>query len=191
MKNGDIDNLNLDMLTDVGMNEGIDGSLDAQNKRLARRYRNSMGISGIGVILFGVWNIVKSILYFMFDNPVKDMLMGYFEGGEIGTIVFIFTISIILFDMILRLIVGLSAYAEARGKKKGKGYIVVGSLMLVFQLIILILSLGLFDSKQGAETIIDEAVTFIVDATAAYALFDTVYSSIKLKMIRKNAGGGK
>ena len=127
-----------------------------------RRGQNTLFILGGGVITFGVWSVVKMIMYFALDPVV---------GLDVG----------------LRFYVGLSARAEARGKKKSRAYIVVAALMAAGNLLIFLGALLLAASVSGAapDNILDTAVSTIVDITAQITLIELVLTARRVQRLRK------
>ena len=90
-----------------------------------RRNSHTLVILGAGVIVFGFWSIIKLAAQLLFGYQLftpEDVE----ELGEIG--VFISTILVFVIqgmDVILRLIAGLTAMSEGRGKKTRRGYLVL------------------------------------------------------------------
>ena len=90
-----------------------------------RRNSSTLVILGTGVIVFGFWGIIKLIAMFAFDMQVfhPEDLEQFDEFGRLILNVVVFVVMAI--DVILRLIVGLKAIREGRGKKTGIGYLIV------------------------------------------------------------------
>ena len=130
-----------------------------------RRGQNTLFILGGGVITFGVWSVVKMIMYFALD-PAK-----YFHFDDIPQeyrlLAMAFAYGIIALivglDVGLRFYVGLSARAEARGKKKSRAYIIVAA----------------------PDNILDTAVSTIVDITAQITLIELVLTARRVQRLRK------
>ena len=149
-----------------------------------RRGQNTLFILGGGVITFGVWSVVKMIMYFALD-PAK-----YFHFDDIPQeyrlLAMAFAYGIIALivglDVGLRFYVGLSARAEARGKKKSRAYIVVAALMAAGNLLIF---LGALFLAASAANILDTAVSTIVDITAQITLIELVLTARRVQRLRK------
>ena len=90
-------------------------------------------------------------------------------------------------DVGLRFYVGLSARAEARGKKKSRAYIIVAALMAAGNLLIFLGALFLAASVSGAapDNILDTAVSTIVDITAQITLIELVLTARRVQRLRK------
>ena len=154
-----------------------------------RRGQNTLFILGGGVITFGVWSVVKMIMYFALD-PAK-----YFHFDDIPQeyrlLAMAFAYGIIALivglDVGLRFYVGLSARAEARGKKKSRAYIIVAALMAAGNLLIFLGALWLAASAAGVapDNILDTAVSTIVDITAQITLIELVLTARRVQRLRK------
>lgn len=151
-----------------------------------RKYTDNMRISAFGVILFGLWSILKCIMYLVFDTGVFDMVDIYDDGSEIlRVVVIVITFFILVVDLIFRLIVATSAIRDSKKGDKGLGYIILGSFMFIMYAVILIAGFFNADYYGQIELIIDGVVTVIVDITSLYAIGDLIYSSIMAKSLRK------
>lgn len=102
-----------------------------------RKYEHSMAISGAGVIIFGVWSVVKAVLFFIV-SPAEQFQSIYSneEAQELydiglsnsGASIFIFVaiLIILIVDLLFRFYVGRSAILVGRRmRKKGIMYIVI------------------------------------------------------------------
>ena len=119
-----------------------------------RRFGNLLTVSGLGVIAFGVWNVLKMILVFVMQ---RDMIEAIFAEISANALIKYITIAIIaaimLLDFLIRLFVGLSARAEGFGKKKGVAYIVFAVLLVLGSVSSLVLA---FSGKEGGNGLADE-----------------------------------
>lgn len=122
---------------------------DPRLKKL-RKYESILVISGLGVIAFGLWSIIRAaVFYFLYPLDLKDYLDQteidemIADGRENGiefltdhldvmmtTIIFI-GLSI---DLLLRVYIGLSARSYGRGRDRRGLYIVVVWIMALFTL---------------------------------------------------------
>lgn len=92
-----------------------------------RKYENILTISGIGVIAFGLWSVIKAALYFIVQPldivsimPTEEVqalgdLKVLMNGVVLGMILFV-----LMLDLLLRIYIGRSAIAVGRGRKKKK-----------------------------------------------------------------------
>ena len=158
-----------------------------------RRYQNTLAISGIAVIALGLWNVIKNILIILLDpdrfqysldTPVATAfdLAFAIEGIVIFYGVFI----------AINLFVGLSAYREGTGKKRGKAYIVLGVVMAVVVLLGIatelatLFSAGPITSPDSVDAENDiSATSLLLDVSALIALVELVVNAIRITRLTK------
>ena len=146
-----------------------------------RRYQNLLTVSGLGVIIFGLWTVLKTILLlFLQEDMVDDLPDGLFYRVLFFTLIG----GVLLIDFLIRLFVGLSARAEGFGKKKGYGYIVVAILIAIASLVSLVLIF--FD--MGDRSILELIVSFIVEATSMIATVELLVAAFTVKKLKKELG---
>jgi len=146
-----------------------------------RRYQNLLTVSGLGVIIFGLWTVLKTILLlFMQEDMVDDLPDGLFYRVLFFTLIG----GVLLIDFLIRLFVGLSARAEGFGKKKGYGYIVVAILIAIASMASLVMIF--FDA--GDRSILELIVSFIVEATSMIATVELLVAAFTVKKLKKELG---
>ena len=146
-----------------------------------RRYQNLLTVSGLGVIIFGLWTALKTILLlFLQEDMVDDLPDGLFYRVLFFTLIG----GVLLIDFLIRLFVGLSARAEGFGKKKGYGYIVVAILIAIASLVSLVLIF--FDTAD--RSILELIVSFIVEATSMIATVELLVAKKTKKKKKKELG---
>lgn len=146
-----------------------------------RRYQNLLTVSGLGVIIFGLWTVLKTILLLFLQ---EDMLDDLPDGLFYRVLFFTLIGGVLLIDFLIRLFVGLSARAEGFGKKKGYGYIVVAILIAIASLASLVLIF--FDT--GDRSILELIVSFIVEATSMIATVELLVAAFTVKKLKKELG---
>ena len=146
-----------------------------------RRYQNLLTVSGLGVIIFGLWTVLKTILLlFMQEDMLDDLPDGLFYRVLFFTLIG----GVLLIDFLIRLFVGLSARAEGFGKKKGYGYIVVAILIAIASLASLVLIF--FDTAD--RSILELIVSLIVEATSMIATVELLVAAFTVKKLKKELG---
>jgi len=143
-----------------------------------RRYRNTMTVSGMGTIAFGIWSIIKTMMYFLFD-PADIQKLFADTGAEQWKV---FSIIIVFFllavDLSLRCFVGLSAAAEGKGKKRGNLYVIVAMFMTLFSIFSMVSS---FIPSTYFFSMTDRIITIIVEFTSLMAMLELIISAIIVK----------
>ena len=152
-------------------------------------------VVGAGVMGFGIWSVVKSILTLVFLNLFKTdkLLENYIPVTEFeneSNIVLIITILVIvvtlLIDLILRWKVGKEARAIAADNKP-----VTARFYLLSAIPVLIDSLefvsGILAVIGILETEIDIDIfaTLLVDFTSVVMLIEMIYSTVQINKIKK------
>lgn len=146
-----------------------------------RRYQNLLTVSGLGVIVFGLWSVIKTLLVlFMQEDTLDDIP----DSTVIRVIFFAILGVVLLVDLLLRLFVGLSARAEGFGKKKSVVYIIFAFLLAIVSLVSVVMIF--FDMD---ETSIDELiVSVIVEGTSLIVVIELLVAAFNVKKLKKELG---
>ena len=156
-------------------------------ERELRRQQSKLAASGLAVIAFGIWSVVKGIILMLLGEAPVDIRV---LMREVDAPVWAFVLVVVLFlivlnvDLYLRIYVGLSARSEAAGKKKGAAYLVVACIVLTLSILSII---ALFRSAY-TDTSGDKVVTFVIEVTSLIALLNMIVASVRVKKIRKALG---
>lgn len=155
-----------------------------------RRYQNLLTISGLGVIAFSLWSIMKSFLFIFLRNEVFTealKMKNVPDDFRVRAILYSIFGSIILFDFLLRLYVGLSARAEGFGKKKGYAYIVVAFLIAIASLFSIVMIF--FDIRfTGVTSLMELIVSIIVEITSAVVMIELIAAAFTVKKHNRELG---
>ena len=151
-----------------------------------RRLQDTLGIVGVGVIAFGAWTLAKTILFlFLYNEGSIRQLYGL--NDELPMEVFYIVFAVFsLFDMMVRLYVGLSARAEGLGKRKGSAYLVVAALMVALSVAGLVFMA--FSESSGSPSLFDLIMTVIIEVTSIATLVLMIFSAIRLRQLSGQAG---
>ena len=153
-----------------------------------RRHQISLEIAGKGVILFGLWTLVRSVLTVTLAGDTIPELLG--GGKELSAVprsaLYLGYLLIAVFDVLLRLFVGLSGISEAKGKKVRYVYLVVAVLMVISALMDFRLRIIAFQWKQAFS--VSTIVQWIVDITSIITTIHLIVSGIALKKLKKERG---
>ena len=156
-----------------------------------RKNQDTLKIVGLGVMAFGAWSIVRTILYttLQWNSIIENMVEQELSAKTAGIMYVIVSVMIMAVEIAIRLYIGRSAIAEGKGKRKRPGYIVVAFL-------IALMNLGLmfsFFMLLGARTEIslDALVTMFVELTSTVILLEMCQSAIRVrKLLRQIAEQG-
>ena len=154
---------------------------DARNVRF-RKDRNVLNIAGTGVMLFGIWSVIKTYTTF-FEAPAK-MFEGIDELSEMDMTEIILlscTLAMVLsFDLLIRLYVGLKSRAESKGKKAGSLYLLVTIFLSIASLGFFILEVFSFVGQPELSTIAE----MIVELTSLIIQIELLISAIRIKTFK-------
>ena len=160
-------------------------------------------ISGVGVIAFGIWSIIKAALYYLlipaetlaklaqFSETEELSSLG-FTSREIGAFIAGVITFILFLDFLLRLYIGRSAFFDGRRfRRKGPVYVILAmfvSIGLILSIISRIITLGAGEDDVLANVVSAGNVSVIVDVTSLLALIEMIVAAFKVRKLRKQLG---
>ena len=134
---------------------------------------------GTGVVFFGIWTLVKSLVSFiLLDAELHENLT-----EEMILFTKIFFWSLIGVSFILNLYVGLSARALGKGKNTSSFFLVVAGIIVFFRSIIAAIELIAAFLDYGDT--INLIIAAFIDITTIVFLVELMVYAIRLKKIRK------
>ncbi len=151
---------------------------------LLRRYQDQMIVIGSGVILFGIWTVLKTMLYSVWGEAwLQETYQQLLYTGETRESIYRSMLVYAVIELLLRLVIGLSARAEGMGRRRGGRYtalitffIAVYSLVLPAELI----AIWFF-----RDNVSDLVVSLIIDATSWITMIELRKAVIQTRRIRK------
>ena len=154
-------------------------------QRDLRRNENILSVSGVTVILFGVWTAIKLVLYFSLSEDGFRAIPRGAEGQPERLMLTAILVLFIAISMSSRLCVGLSARAESMGKKKGCGYIVLAMLIVTANL--LALGFTLADIEGNFDSWMDLIITLFVEATSMLTVVELITAAFRVRKLKRLA----
>ena len=159
---------------------------ESQLQLRLRKNQSDLVAIGLGVIAFGVWSVIKTVLYVAFHT---ESVLGSLEGDKYLILTFwVLLGGVLAIGLALRLYIGLSAIAEGKGKKRKAGYIVLSLLMSVLSFVLLAAGL-LAQGFAGAAG--NTAVTLMVEMTSDVLLLEMSISAIRVRRMKKSTAGAE
>ena len=143
-----------------------------------RKYQSILGISGIATIVFGVWGIIKTILFMVLDPYRIDGSTIDIKAMYLQFIIWV--IVYVVIDLFLRVFVGLSARAESKGKKTSILYLIFAGILIIVSLFWIIRTFLLIKEID----LMDILTSVIIDLISLFALTETLIYGIKLKKLK-------
>ena len=159
--------------------------MDSMNQeRELRRYQSILSASGMAVIAFGIWSIVKTTLLVLTRASELNLQQMIQDAGAPKwaiMLLLVILVPLVNIDVFLRIYVGLSARKEAAGKKKRIVYLVIAWIVLILG----ILSIIAFFGSSFTEDPGDAIVTLIIEATSVFAMINLIRSAGRVRELRK------
>lgn len=156
-----------------------------------RRRQVTLVTLGTGVILFGVWSVVKSILYFRtnlfkdLDTQVEPELLPYIKLA-IVVIVALF----VLADLGIRLKIGRRARAEGMGRRQKNGYLILAALIVLVNITGDLLGVyALVKYGISEQSGLEYVVSVLVDLSSTVLLAELIITVLRVRKLRAMSEG--
>ena len=150
-----------------------------------RKNQDTLKIVGLGVMAFGAWSIVKSILYTTAQwSSIKEEIVVPEANETIAKMVYLFMIAVILtVEIAIRLYIGRSAIAEGRGERRRPGYVVVAFLITAIGLTLTVTAFVVPGIRM--ELNLEALVSLFVEITSAVITLEMCWSAIRVGKLRR------
>lgn len=148
-----------------------------------RRNQDTLVIVGTGVIIFGVWSLLKTMFALLLNMGDLYELIMQEETPEGRLVIFIAVTLMLMIDLAFRVSVGLSAIAVARGKKS-RFIFVAGALLLAFSSAATVTA-QIRGIVTGEEITLISHVAAAVEFTSLITLTQLINSAMAIRGIRK------
>ena len=156
-----------------------------------RRKQVTLVTLGTGVILFGVWSVVKSLLYFRtnlfkdLDTQVEPELLPYIKLATV-VIVALF----VLADLGIRLKIGRRARAEGMGRRQKNGYLILAALIVLVNITGDLLGVY-YIVKNGVpeQSGLDYVVSVLVDLSSTILRAELIITVLRVRKLRAMSEG--
>ena len=150
-----------------------------------RKNQDTLKIVGLGVMVFGVWSIVKTILYTTAQwNSITEEITVPEANATLAKMVYLFMIAVTMaVEIAVRLYIGRSAIAEGKGERKGPGYIVVAFLITLIGLALTASAIVI--PGIHIELNLDLLASLFVEITSAVITFEMCWSAVRVRKLRR------
>ncbi len=148
-----------------------------------RRLQDTLTVVGVGVLAFGAWTLVKTMLFFfVYDEQAQRQMFQITDEITMQTFYIVFVV-FALIDLTIRLYVGLSARAEGRGKRKGVFYLIMSGLMAVSSASsIILIALG----NSSSPSVFDLLMTAAIETTSFITLVLMIFCAVRLRRLSRS-----
>ena len=155
-----------------------------------RRKQVTLVTLGTGVILFGVWSVVKSLLYYRtnlfadLDTQVEPELLPYMLATVVIVALFV------LADLGIRLKIGRRARAEGMGRRQKNGYLILAALIVLVNITGDLLGVY-YIVKNGVpeQSGPDYIVSVLVDLSSTILLAELIITVLRVRKLRAMSEG--
>ena len=166
-----------------------------------RRCQNTLVIIGMGIIAFGFWSILKSVVVILMGSR-EDFYQSYgLTDDGLSDLANYISVGIVLaVDLWIRVNIGLKArregladpYAAPRRKQKS-GYLVAAVFLIILSILsmIVFITLPFISNLIGTELETDmDLVSWIIELTNLIALIELVAAAFRLRRLKKQIRPG-
>jgi hypothetical protein len=158
-------------------------------KAKLRKYEDDLNVSGAGVIIMGIWSIVRILIEIFLDKKALVELQADEHVSDTMAIVLsLLIIALIAFIVMkIHLYIGLNAMRAAKGKEHKGGYFIAAIIFLILS----VASLASYKEDLQGEDPIDVVITsMLVDLTTIYVLAVVAIATLKIKKLREKEPQG-
>lgn len=150
-----------------------------------RKNQDTLKIVGLGVMAFGAWSIVKSILYTTAQwSSIKEEIVVPEANETIAKMVYIFMIAVTMaVEILVRLYIGRSAIAEGKGERRRPGYVVVAFLITAIGLTLTVTAFVVPGIR--IEPNLEALMSLFVEITSAVITLEMCWSAIRVRKLRR------
>ena len=159
------------------------------------KHRHTLAVVGMGAIAFGIWSLVKSILYFVLVEPIGDIISSNYESISdskteailVLAVTVLIVLLFVLIDMRFRWIVGRGAMAISRGEREpGSGFFILSAILTLMDLSELVMGiLSITGAIPSEEDMIDRISRLLVDFTSVVMLIEMIVSAVMIRKLTK------
>ncbi len=163
-----------------------------------RKSQNTLIIVGAGMILFDIWSAVKALIVLLIgradtiasvrENMTDDSLQ-LSDGAILAVTIIIFMLAVLI-ELGIRVYIGLSAIAEARGKRSGKLYLVLTVFFILFSFVTIaasIVALVTGAVKEGTSQEDVSMASIVIEVTSLIMMIQMIISAVRVKKYNKAA----
>jgi len=162
-------------------------------ERELRKCRRSLSICGISVIALGLWSVAKAILNSILNQTVLDTMLNKIsfnklpllksESDTITFTVYLTSALVLIFELGLRVYVGLTAISESHGTRRRPVYIVL--TVIIDGLILISLLPSVISTIFSRGFLLTKIASLLLDITSFAVLTELAINAIKLRIYLK------
>ena len=150
-----------------------------------RKNQDTLKIVGMGVMAFGAWSVVKTILSttFRWSSITEEMAITEVDNRIMGAVFLLITAAFLAAEIAIRLYIGRAAIAEGNGERRRPGYIAVTFVITVLGLTMTIISIAVpgLRKEPGLEVL----ASLFVELTSAVVALEMCWAAIRVRKLRR------
>lgn len=150
-----------------------------------RRLNDHIYTLGTGVIAFAAWTLLKFTLYCtVYQNVLMEEMRVDLPADSSVLQVTIIAVWIIVFlDALFQCLIGFSARADGKGRRKSVFYIVLIGLRLLFFVPIVLAEAQSFVTVQTG--VLYAIITLFIDGTSLVIMVELLVCAVRVRILRK------
>ena len=161
-------------------------------ERELRRDRSTLRSLALGIIAFGLWSVLKTVITLMMvpletilDSETITRLTDSGLRFTVYVVMVLITLAIMSVDLIPRLYVARKARREGLGEDQGRAWIVCAVILFIFWIVLDIIEITTLPGhiKDAANGPLDSIVTLAVDLTATVILGELCFTAFRVKKL--------
>ena len=155
---------------------------------LIRKYNNNIEMSGLGVIAFGIWEVLKFFINIVAGtDDINDyyMLVDDVPTPVVKVLVVIFLMCFYGGILFLHVYRGFSAIRFARARSNKKTFLIWLCLLAIYSICSLAVYIGTGNIREWDD---GDVITIFVELSFMNIIFDIIYSFYRIKKIQKKEG---
>lgn len=168
-------------------NDPRDSLLTTSPEELAlRKYSGALSVLGNAIVIFGIWDMVKTVLLTVYmSDELRDEIFNS-APPEYLPIAIGFVVVLAISTYMLRIYIGLSARAEAAGKKKKATYLIL--TVVLFAQYILFFWADLVSAMTPNEQFFALIGDMFIGVTSMGFVVFLVVNAIRVRRLKKQLG---
>lgn len=163
-------------------------------ERKLRKYRDNLYLGGIGIIIFGIWSVLKAVLSCTLDTRANEGLFRelgqqilespdpWLTEKQLFLLCYITIGVVVLLDLLLRLYLGSAAMKAGKGGEISYRFILVSAILTVIFAISAFTTLkNIMDFSNPILDLPDKLSIIVADGISFFVSLDMVISACLVK----------
>ena len=149
-----------------------------------RKRRDTLRIAGLGVIAFGLWSMVRTVVYtFAGTGEIRRILNEPELQNYAVWLVYMVTAFFFLADLGLRIYVGIQARRESLGKHNDVLYLIVTGFLIGAHLVSVPMDILLL--ARGENQLMETLAALFIELTSMLTLGVVMWSAVSARHLEK------